>query len=262
MSQGRNACVLTALSALAMMCHVNATDPYHVVFHLENLERGKSGDVIVKVHPDWAPAGAERFGELLERRFYDNNFFFRVVCGFVAQFGINGDPKVNREWQGKTIIDDPQLSNVANDRGMLSFFTDGKENDRSTQLIFEMKSSEYYDDHGYVPFAEVVEGMFHIDRIYNKYGGSDRAPDQGKLTAEGNAFAKKDFPELTYIKSVEIIKDGPFAAHERLIEGKHKPGHSHWIIACAVFVLTAIVGSGWFFHIGSASVKPMDGGEP
>jgi len=228
-----------AFGALALMCPAAAIAPYKVIFHLGNLERGKEGHVVVEVHPEWAPKAAERFAELLEQRFFDNNLFFRVVCGFVAQFGIAADPKMTASWKGKTLEDDPQLDDVSNNRGRLSFVTDGKD-DRSTQIAFNIKDNEFLDNKNYVPFAEVTEGMFFIDRIYNKYGGKNRAPDQSMLEAEGNSYAAKDFPHLTYIKSVEIVKaPSMFASLE----------NHHWLAAGGVFIVT-VAAVGWFSRAG------------
>merc|ERR1719316_2051312 len=190
---------------MSALVTLNAADaPYKVIFHLENLERGGVGNVVVEVHPEWAPLGAQRFAELLEQRFFDNNRFFRVVCGFVAQFGISGDPKVSSAWRGKTILDDPQKFHVANNRGRLSFFTDGKD-DRSTEIVFNVKDNDFLDNKGYVPFAEVADGMFYVDRIFNGYGGSSRAPVESRMETEGNAYLEKEFPRLTYIKTVEVV---------------------------------------------------------
>lgn len=232
--------MFAALSALASVTAVPvATNPYKVIFHLENLEREGKGDVVVMVHPEWAPVGAERFAELVEQRYFDGNRFFRVVCGFVAQFGISADPKVNAEWKGKTIRDDPEILGVHNTRGKLSFFTDGDKDDRNTQIVFNIKDNEFLDDKGYVPFAEVVDGIFFVDRIYNKYGGSQKAPDQSKLEAEGEEYAVQNFPLLSKIASVEVVKPDPPA-----IFG----GGAYLfcvVVAASVFIIIGLFGGGW-----------------
>jgi len=239
------------LTALLMVSLTIAKDePYKVIFHLENLERGASGNVVIEVHPEWAPLGARRFAELVEQRFFDNNRFFRVVCGFVAQFGISGDSKVSSAWRGKTIPDDPQLAHVSNNRGRLSFSTEGFNNDRSTQIIINAKDNDLLDEKGHVPFAEVVEGMFFIDRVYNKYGGASKSPDAGRLEAEGNKYVAKEFPELTYIKTVEIIKPVALAS-----KPTHGPGLSPLLASFGVFMVVGVFGGGWFFNAGSESVK-------
>jgi len=246
-------CCIYTLVAMSALVTLNAADaPYKVIFHLENLERGGVGNVVVEVHPEWAPLGAQRFAELLEQRFFDNNRFFRVVCGFVAQFGISGDAKVSSAWRGKTILDDPQKFHVANNRGRLSFFTDGKD-DRSTQIVFNVKDNDFLDEKGYVPFAEVVEGMFFIDRVYNKYGGAARAPEQSKLEAEGNTYVDKEFPLLTHIKSVEILD--PNDSRISRVTSMGSSAFSPAMVGLGVFLVVGIIGGGWFFHVGSQSAK-------
>lgn len=253
MAQSCGVLLLAALCTLATVHPSLAADadaPYKVIFHLENLERGGIGEVIVQVHPEWAPLGAKRFAELLEQRFFDGNRFFRVVCGFVAQFGISGDPKVSAAWKGQTILDDPQQFHVANNRGRLSFYTDGP-NDRETQVIFNVKDNDYLDEKGYVPFAEVTDGMFFIDRIYNKYGGAARAPDPETLQAEGNAYADREFPLLTHIKTVEIIKEPTSLS----LVSDPSTTYSPLLITVGVFVVISVIGGGWFFRAGSSAVS-------
>jgi len=50
--------------------------------------------------------------------------FFRVIEGFMAQFGIPGKPALAKEWREKTIKDDPVKEK--NLRGFVSFATSGK----------------------------------------------------------------------------------------------------------------------------------------
>jgi len=236
---------LVCLSAFAMLCHADSpTKPYKAIFHLENLESGKSGEVIVDVHPEWAPLAAQRFEELVEQQFFDNNRFFRVVTGFVAQFGISGNPKVQSEWERKSFPDDAPHDHVHNSRGMLSFYTDGKD-DRNTQIVFNIKDNDFLDEKGYVPFAEVADGIFLVDRIFNKYGGASKAPDTKRLATEGNAYVDKEFPELTYIKSVEIVKAPPATLTTS--------STSVLSMALGVCIITGILGGGWLFNSGKVA---------
>lgn len=230
-----------------------SNEPYKVIFHLDNLESGSSGDVVVEVHPEWAPLAAQRFAELVEQRFFDDNRFFRVVCGFVAQFGISGDPKISSAWHGKELKDEPQLSHITNGQGRLSFFTDGKD-DRNTQIVFNVKDNMFLDDKGYVPFAEVKEGQFFIDRIYNGYGGSSKAPVSSRMETEGNAYVDKDFPRLTRIRTVEVVQQ-PSAVASAKPHVASGVTASPLYVALGVFLATAIFGSGWLLHIGGFSGK-------
>jgi peptidyl-prolyl cis-trans isomerase A (cyclophilin A) len=156
------------------------------------------GEVVVEVFPGWAPKGAERFRELVADGFYDGCRFFRVVPGFVVQFGINGDPAVHAKWDDK-IADDPVTQ--SNKRGTLTFATSGPDS-RTTQLFISLKdNATSLDGQGFSPFARVVSGMQYIDEITSEYG---ERPQQGTIEREGNSYLKRDFPNLDYVKAAMI----------------------------------------------------------
>ena len=156
------------------------------------------GDVVVEVFPGWAPLGAARFRELVEDGFFDGCRFFRVVPGFVVQFGINGDPAVHSKWD-KKIPDDPVTQ--SNKRGTLTFATSGTDS-RTTQLFISLKDNgASLDGQGFSPFARVVSGMQYIDEITSEYG---ERPHQGAIEREGNSYLKQNFPNLDYVKAATI----------------------------------------------------------
>ncbi len=160
------------------------------------------GDVVVEVFPDWAPEGAARFRELVEDGFYDGCRFFRVVPDFVVQFGINGDPAVHSKWD-KKIPDDPVTQK--NLRGTLTFATSGP-NSRTTQLFISLKNnSSSLDGMGFSPFGRVVSGMEFVDEITSEYG---ERPQQGAIESEGNAYLKREFPNLDYVKTATVDSAG------------------------------------------------------
>lgn len=161
------------------------------------------GDIVIEVTPAWAPAGATRFRELVEERFYDECRFFRVVPNFMAQVGINGDPEVHAKWDTKTIPDDPMIR--SNRRGMVTFAKTGAPNSRSTQFFINLSDNTFLDGQGFAPFGKVVSGMEVVDKITAEYR---EEPQQQRIQAEGNAYLAKDFPNLDYIKTATIISDG------------------------------------------------------
>lgn len=166
------------------------------------------GNIIMDVHPEWSPRGAQRFKELVELGFYDNCAFFRVIDGFMAQIGINGDPELHAKWRDNNIMDDPVVE--SNKRGYVSFAKTGAPNSRSTQFFINFGDNSNLDGMGFSPFAQVIEGMDVVDSLYNGYGEGaprGRGPDQGKLVDGGNAYLKKEFPMLDYIKKAVIITD-------------------------------------------------------
>src|SRR5271165_3808207 len=115
-----------------------------------------AGDFVVDVHRDWAPLGADRFYNLVRRGFFTNAAFFRVVPGFVVQFGLNADPAVNKAWHDANIHDDPVKQ--SNKRGTLVFATAGP-NTRTTQFFINFGDNARLDAMGFAPFGEIVEGM-------------------------------------------------------------------------------------------------------
>lgn len=158
------------------------------------------GDVVIEVHPEWAPLGAARFKELVESGFYDDARFFRVIGGFMAQFGLAADPAVTAQWREKRLKDEPvKQSNV---RGMVTFAHAGP-NTRTTQLFINYGNNARLDQMGFPAFGKVVEGLDVVDKITDKYG---ERPDQGRITREGNKYLKESFPELDYIKKATVLK--------------------------------------------------------
>jgi peptidyl-prolyl cis-trans isomerase A (cyclophilin A) len=162
------------------------------------------GPFVVEVHRDWAPNGADRFYNLVKNGFYDNARFFRVIEGFMVQFGINGDPKISGVWREARIKDDPVR--VSNTRTFVTFATAGP-NTRTTQVFINFGDNKNLDSQGFAPFGQVVSGMNVVDSLYSGYGeGAPRGlgPDQGKLQSEGNAYLAAGFAKLDYIKKAKI----------------------------------------------------------
>ena len=202
---------LLALLASAALGQVQASVVKYR-FHLTNLDgkNGERGSFVLELHPEWAPKGAARFQEMVASDFYKGVRFFRVIDGFMAQYGIHPKPAVAKEWVDKRLVDDPVLeTNVrgmvsfatsGKGRGMVSFATSGKDS-RTTQTFINFGDNANLDGMGFAPFAKVVEGMEVVDRIF-KIG---EKPNQGRIQAEGGKYLKREFPQLTYIESVEVL---------------------------------------------------------
>ena len=167
------------------------------------------GDVIIEVHRDWSPEGAKRFYNLVANGFYDDCRFFRVLSGFMAQIGINGDPAVSEKWMRAHIQDDNVIK--SNKRGFVTFAKSNAPNSRSTQIFINFGDNAGLDRQGFSPFGQVSEeGMEVIDKLYAAYGeGAPRGggPSQGSLFQQGNAYLEKDFPKLDYVKKATILED-------------------------------------------------------
>ncbi len=164
------------------------------------------GDFVVEVHRDWSPNGADRFYNLVSNGFFDGVRFFRVIDGFMAQFGINGDPQVSARWRNAAILDDPvKQSNV---RGTLSFAATGRPNSRTTQVFINFGDNSNLDSMGFAPFGEVVDGMDVVDQLYSGYGEgapNGQGPDQNRVQAQGNEYLQSEFPQLDSIQHATIV---------------------------------------------------------
>jgi peptidyl-prolyl cis-trans isomerase A (cyclophilin A) len=157
------------------------------------------GKVVVEVTRSLSPNGADRFYNLVRSGYFKDIAFFRVIPGFMCQFGIHGDPDVSAKWRGANIADDPVLG--SNTRGTITFATAGP-NTRTTQLFINYGDNANLDGMGFSPFGKVTEGMDVVDKINHATG---ERPDQGRIQMEGNAYLKKEFPNLDYIKSAAIV---------------------------------------------------------
>ncbi|HUP19525.1 MAG TPA: peptidylprolyl isomerase [Gemmatimonadota bacterium] len=180
-----------------------APDTFRVKFETSE------GDFVVESIREWAPHGVDRFHQLVEDGFYDDTRFFRVLYGFVAQFGISGDPAENQRWRSNPIPDDEGA--VSNERGTVTFAMAGPET-RTTQLFVNLVDNRRLDGMGFAPIGRVVEGMETVDALHSGYGEGaprGRGPDQGRIQSEGNAYLDRDYPRLTRLERATIVEPAP-----------------------------------------------------
>jgi peptidyl-prolyl cis-trans isomerase A (cyclophilin A) len=164
------------------------------------------GKFVVEVTRAWAPNGADRFYNLVKNGFFNDVRFFRVISGFMVQFGISGDPSISAVWRTARIPDDPVKQ--SNKRGYITFATSGP-NSRTTQVFINFRDNAGLDSQGFSPFGTVITGMDVVDKLFSGYGEGapgGRGPNQGQIQAEGNAYLTKGFPEMDYVKTATIGK--------------------------------------------------------
>lgn len=157
-----------------------------------------TGPVVLEIHEAWAPLGVARFRELVESGFYDGARYFRVVPGFVVQFGIAADPAVHAMWSDRPIADDPVVA--SNERRTVTFATAGP-NTRTTQLFVNLGPNASLDAQGFAPIGQVREGMPNVRSINDEYG---EAPNPFRIEDEGNAYLDAEFPRLDGIVTARV----------------------------------------------------------
>ncbi len=164
------------------------------------------GDFTLQISRALSPNGVDRFYNLVQAGYFKDIAFFRVIPGFMGQFGIHGDPVISAAWRGANIQDDPvKGSNV---RGSICFAKSGAPNSRSTQFFISLGDNSRLDADGFSPFGKVIEGMDVVEKINGEYGEGapgGRGPSQGRVQSEGNAYLKAEFPRLDYIKSATVL---------------------------------------------------------
>jgi peptidyl-prolyl cis-trans isomerase A (cyclophilin A) len=190
--------LMFAAPAVAQVPNEPAPASYKVKFDTSK------GAFTVQVTRAWSPQGADRFYNLVTSGFFDNVRFFRVVSGFMVQFGIHGDPNVMAKWRDTPIKDDPVTQ--SNKRGFITFATAGP-NTRTTQVFINFDDNSRLDGMGFSPFGRVISGMEVVDALNAEYGEGaprGRGPDQGRLQREGNAYLAKEYPRMDFVKKATI----------------------------------------------------------
>lgn len=162
------------------------------------------GVILMEVHRDWAPLGADRIYNLTRNGFFNGSRFFRVIHTFMVQFGINGNPDVTAAWEKTVLKDDPKTMQ-SNTRGFVTYGNTGRPNSRGTQIFINYKDNSFLDAQGFVPFGKVVEGMEVADMLSDEYGTKPQDA-QFRISTEGNKFLLANFPKLDYIKTATVEK--------------------------------------------------------
>lgn len=164
------------------------------------------GAFVVEVDRAWAPNGADRFYVLVKNGYFDGARFFRVIDGFMAQFGMHADPYVTAAWRNHPIPDDQVAQ--SNLRGNLTFAATASPNSRTTQVFINLVDNANLDEMGFAPVGQVVEGMDVVDNLYSGYGEAapmGSGPLQQNIAARGNAYLNESFPELDYVEQASIV---------------------------------------------------------
>ena len=202
-----------ALILAALLCagcssekqETSAADEHAPDSYKAKFETSK-GDFVVTVTRDWSPLGADRFYTLVKSGFYDGARFFRVLPGFVVQFGIAADSAVTAKWRVANLMDEPVKQ--SNRRATITYAKGGP-NSRTTQVFINLADNAQLDATGFSTFGAVSQGMEVVDQFYSGYGEgapNGNGPAQSSAESDGNAYLIRDFPKLDYIKKASIEK--------------------------------------------------------
>jgi peptidyl-prolyl cis-trans isomerase A (cyclophilin A) len=164
------------------------------------------GPFVLEAYRAWAPHGVDRLYNLVRAGYFDDSRFHRVRAGYIAQWGIAGDPAVATVWRDRPIPDDPPT--VSNTRGTFAFAMRGPD-DRRTQIYVNLADNPRNDADGFAILGRVIAGMEVLDRLYAGYGetsgGGMRGGQQQRLFAEGNAYLDREFPKLDRLLRATVV---------------------------------------------------------
>jgi len=196
--------LVLVVGLLLTACHKDEKPAVPDVFRVKFTT--SQGDIVVEASKAWAPHGVDRFYELVNMRYFDQNYFFRVVPGFIAQFGVHKDYDIHGRWRNYFIRDDPPKEK--NLRGTLAFAQDGP-NTRATEIFINLADNTGLDEQGFTPFAKVTQGMDVVDKLYSGYGEMRPAGkfiDPNRVENGTNAYLEPRFPKLDMIKRAVFLK--------------------------------------------------------
>jgi len=189
----------SSLTACRKAAPIVVPEVFHVKFETSQ------GDFTVEVNRAWARRGADRFHELVRIRYFDQGRFFRVVKGFIAQFGVHKDYSVHEAWRKLAIVDDPPKEKTL--RGTLAFAQSGA-GTRTTEIFINLADNPMLDAQGFVPFGKIVDGLDVIDKLYSGYGElrpQGTEIDAGRVEEGANDYLVPRFPKMDYIKRAQFV---------------------------------------------------------
>jgi peptidyl-prolyl cis-trans isomerase A (cyclophilin A) len=200
------ALLMTIAAGVALAAQSDALrDPARLVERAPAVYRARfetsKGPFVIEVHRDWAPLAADRFYNLVTHGFYDGTRFFRVRPGFVAQWGIHGDPFIQRAWRDASLKDEPVTQ--SNLRGFVSFTNENSPQSRYTQVFINLRDNAELDQDNFPAFGRVISGMENVETLYGGYAGA-KEPDGRRIIRDGNEYLQKEYPELDFIKTATI----------------------------------------------------------
>lgn len=210
------ACFFVLLFAATPSFAATAADPRapdEFMVMMKTSENTSASTITLRIIRKWAPIGVDHFWALLQDKFYTNSAFFRVVPGFVVQFGIAGSPAMNSKWN-TTIMDDPVIQ--SNKQWTITYATAGP-NTRTTQLFINYVDNPNLDGQGFAPFGMVVKGMDACSAIFNPTPGNSNGVDQTQYMTLGNKWIKQQYPKITFISQVVFQKSSAGNVTEAMI---------------------------------------------
>ena len=156
-----------------------------------------SGDILIELYADKAPATVENFLKYVNEGFYANTIFHRVIKGFMIQGGCPdgtgmGGPGycIKGEFSHNGFQND-----LAHTEGVLSMARAMNPNSAGSQFFIMHKDAPYLNGE-YAAFGQGIDGMDIVNKIAEvRTDYSDRPLDEQKIKSMTVETFGVDYPE-------------------------------------------------------------------
>lgn len=157
------------------------------------------GSIEVELNSEKAPISVKNFLNYVDRKFYDELIFHRVIDNFMIQGG-GFDKNLHIKPTDAAIVNEAN-NGLKNDKGTLAMARTPDPNSASSQFFINLKDNDFLNykgpmpqDYGYAVFAKVTKGMDVVEKI-------------GKVKT--TTFSQmRDVPaEPVIIKSIRRVED-------------------------------------------------------
>lgn len=161
-------------------------------------DEAANGILRITVHKN-APS-SELFLYLVSEGYYDDNYIFRVIKGFHAQWGFHSDDDMKQWWpritQKRNEVDsENEKTDLKNVKGAVTMI-----HGASPQVFLNLGSAPWLDDEGTLPLGVVDENSMQLaDKIYTGY-----KPGSGQIPAMINGSIPELFPRMSKVEKCTV----------------------------------------------------------
>jgi cyclophilin family peptidyl-prolyl cis-trans isomerase len=167
-----------------------------------------SGTIRITVRQDLSPIASQVFLDLVTDQYFDGVFIFRVLKGFVAQWGFRGEnddasgtfPHWRVPLKTQDSIHNRTLSNI---RGTLSF---AGGNPATRQVFVNLGNNQRLDKENSRPFATLDEDGSMNDVLDHLYTGYKDGQGQISTINQGEEAVRAKFPRMSMIEKCRVVK--------------------------------------------------------
>lgn len=133
------------------------------------------GNIVIETYPKKAPITVKNFESYVNKGFYDNTIFHRVIDGFMIQGG--GFTKDMAQKQTDAPIQNEASNGLKNEKYTIAMARTSIPDSATSQFFINVNNNNFLDypgqdGAGYCVFGKVIEGQDVVDKIAKVTTGS------------------------------------------------------------------------------------------